>query len=157
MNQFGEVIKVKDNMAEIRVKKHTSCKNCGCCGMLTEMEGREVILEVENPIGATVGQIVRVTAEAQRVILASLLVYVLPVIVLVVAMYFTQQAAFNMGYGESAEIAGIIGGLGAMVLVFGVIRLLDKKISDTREFKPVITEVVPEEMWEEFIQEGKHS
>lgn len=154
MNQFGEVIKVEDNMAEIRVKKHSSCKNCGCCGLLTEMEGQEVTLEVENPIGARVGQIVRVTAEAQRVILASLVVYVVPVIALVIAMYITQQVVINMGYGESAEIAGIGGGLGAMLLVFGIIRLLDKKISDTREFKPVITEVVPEELWEEFMQEG---
>lgn len=152
MNQFGQVLRVKDNMAEIRVKKHSSCKNCGCCGILSDIEGQEVTLEVENPVGARVGQIVRISAEAKRVILASLVIYVFPVIALVVAMYFTQEAAFTMGYGESAEILGIGGGLGAMVLAFFLIRLLDRKVSQSQEFKPVITEVVPEEMWEDFLQ-----
>ncbi len=105
-------------------------------------------MEVPNPIGAKVGEFVRISVETDKVILASLIVYVLPVIVLVIAMYITQQVAISSGYQETAEVISIGVGLGAMALVFLILRLLDKRIARTKKFKPRITEIVPEDQVE---------
>lgn len=148
MEHVGEVYEVNNGTAKIKVKRHSSCTSCGGCGILTAGGDKEVSMEVPNPIGAKVGEIVRISVETDKVILASLIVYVLPVIVLVIAMYITQQVAINSGYLETAEVMSIGVGLGAMVLVFLIIRLLDKRIARTRKFKPRITEVVPEDQLE---------
>ncbi len=154
MNQFGQVLEVQeDNNAQIMVKKHAACKNCGACGFLTKTEAAEVIMEVSNPIGAKAGEIVKITAEGKKVLLASLIVYIIPIIALVAAMYTGQEVAINMGR-EDYELIGVIAGLGAMAGVFVIVRFLDKKIEESKKFKPVITEVVTEEEWEKFLGEG---
>ncbi len=150
MEQVGEVYEVNDDdgMAKIRVKKHSSCKSCGGCGILSAGGGTEVTMEVPNPIGAKVGEFVRISVETNKVILASLIVYVIPVIALVIAMYITQRVAIGSGYTETAEVMSIGVGFVAMVLTFAVIRILDKRIEKTRKFKPAITEIVPEDQLE---------
>ncbi len=150
MEHVGQVYEINDEngTAVIKVKRHSTCKSCGGCGILTSGEDNEMSMEVPNPVGAKVGEFVRISVETQKVILASLIVYVLPVLVLVVAMYITQQVAFSRGLEETAEVISIGVGLGAMALFFLTLRLLDKRIARTRKFKPQITEVVPEEEME---------
>lgn len=149
MEHVGEVYEVNDEgTAKIKVKRHSSCKSCGGCGILTSGEDKAVSMEVPNPIGAKVGEFVRISVETDKVILASLIVYVLPVIVLVIAMYITQQVAISSGYQETAEVISIGVGLGGMALVFLILRLLDKRIARTKKFKPRITEIVPEDQVE---------
>ncbi len=154
MNQFGQVLEVQEgNSAKIKVRKHTACKNCGACGFLTKTDAEEVILEASNPIGAKIGEVVKISAEGKKVLLASLIVYIIPVIALVAAMYIGQQVAISMGR-EDFELIGVIAGLVAMAGVFVGIRFLDKKIEESQQFKPVITEIVSEEEWEKFMEEG---
>ncbi|UNC92943.1 SoxR reducing system RseC family protein [Candidatus Contubernalis alkaliaceticus] len=149
MEQVGEVFEVNDDgMAKIIVKKHSSCKSCGGCGILSAGGGTEVTIEVPNPVGAKVGEFVRIGVETNKVILASLIVYVIPVIALVIAMFITQKVAIGSGYQETAEVMSIGVGFLAMVLVFVVIRLMDKRIAQTRKFKPTITEIIPEDQLE---------
>ena len=154
MNQFGQVLEVQEDKATIKVRKHASCKSCGACGFLSKTDVEEVVLEAFNPIGAKKGEVVKVTAERRKVLLATLIVYVIPIIALVVAMYIGQQLAIGMGREDIHELVGIITGLGAMSAVFVGVRLVDKRIEKSQEFKPVIIEVVPEEEWAKFLEEG---
>ncbi|MDO9573897.1 MAG: SoxR reducing system RseC family protein, partial [Candidatus Contubernalis sp.] len=93
-------------------------------------------------------EFVRISVETNKVILASLIVYVIPVIALVIAMYITQRVAIGSGYTETAEVMSIGVGFVAMILTFAIIRILDKRIEKTRKFKPAITEIVPEDQLE---------
>lgn len=153
MDQVGKVCETGEDWARIKVQKHSSCKSCGRCGLLADSDGREVSLEVSNLIGAREGEFVKIALESKRVVLASIIVYIIPVIALVMAMYTAQQGAINAGHGESAELIGIIAGLGAMALVFGILRALDKKIEQTRKFKPVITAVLTDKELEKYYEE----
>lgn len=151
MDQYGEVLEVMEERAKIKVKRHSACKGCGRCGFASDMGKQDMILEVPNPVGAEVGEIVKISVEPKKVILASLLVYIVPVIALIAAMYISQKIAINLGYEEIYEVIGIIFGLGAMAVVFIVLRLLDKKISESQEFKPVISEIIPKEEYKDLL------
>ncbi len=153
MEQYGEVFEVMKDRAKIKVRRHSSCKSCGHCGFVSGKDNRDVLLEVLNPIGAKVGEIVRISVETKKVLLASLLVYIAPVIALVAVMYISQLAAISMGYEDIFEVIGIVAGLGAMAVVFIILKLLDRRFSESQEFKPVISEIIPEGEYEDFLEE----
>jgi hypothetical protein len=57
-------------------------------------------------------------------------------------------AAGPIGYAGNRDTIGAAAGIGALVLSFAVIRLIDRRVKVTGQFEPVISQVVGEEMAE---------
>ena len=64
MNQQGFIVEiVDDKTAKMRMQRHSACASCGKCAKLTS-ESQDLIVEVDNQIGAKVGDHVEVSNES---------------------------------------------------------------------------------------------
>lgn len=147
MEQFGEVISVKDKMALVRVRRHSACRDCGRCGMgIAGGEPVDPEIEVRNPIGARVGEVVRISMDTRQLLAASFLMYLLPVIGLILGIALGQWAVLELelAAGRGADLAGLGFGLFIMVLIYAFARRRGSKMAASSRFKPVAVAVVQE-------------
>ena len=117
MNQQGFIVEiVDDKTAKMRMQRHSACASCGKCAKLTS-ESQDLIVEVDNQIGAKVGDHVEVSMETVKVMKATMLAYILEV------------------------ISGLCGLL-CTFLSYLYLRKNDKKYRDSRDYIPVVVRIV---------------
>ena len=72
MNQQGFIIEiVDDTTAKMIMQRHSACASCGKCSKLSS-ECQDLVVEVDNSIGAKKGDHVEVSMEGVRVIKATI-------------------------------------------------------------------------------------
>lgn len=126
MERVGLVVGEEENdLARVQFRRHSLCEKCGQC------RGQdEVTQEVKNPIGAEEGDWVLVKVEDRSLVGASLTLYLLPLLALVLGYY----VGFSLG---GSETWGIGGGFFFMGLFYLMLRLRDKTL-EKEEFIPII-------------------
>ena len=68
MNQQGFILEiVDDNTAKMIMQRHSACASCGKCTKLSS-ECQDLVVEVDNAIGAKKGDYVEVSMESVRVL-----------------------------------------------------------------------------------------
>ncbi len=146
LEQFGEVISVDDATAVVKVRRHSACRECGRCGLgITGGEAIDPVVEVNNPIGARVGQVVKITMDTKKMLLVSFVVYLVPVLSLILGIILGQFMIDSLelaAEGRTGEIASIVLGIFLMVVTFVFIRRWDKKVGSSARFKPVAVSIV---------------
>ena len=119
MTGEGTVIRIKGDTATVSVRKASACSHdCSECSTCTAPVFET---EVYNPIGAKPGDKVVIEADTKKILLLSLLVYMLPVMLFICA----AVACEAMGLG------GVVTALtfGCMILIWiFLIRIANKKI-----------------------------
>lgn len=124
MTQDAIVTKVfGDGMAEVVVTRSTACgNNCGNCESCIFQN--ELKTRARNLVGARPGQKVIIESQSSKIYKATLLVYILPIL-LVVAGYIIAAAA---GAGEGICILASFPGLaaGGAIIVLSQKRKKDK-------------------------------
>jgi positive regulator of sigma E activity len=79
MKEIGMVSKVLNELnAEVEIKESPACVKCGMC--MFKSTGN-IKLEVTNPVGAKAGDQVEIDLPEAKVILSSMLIFILPLIV----------------------------------------------------------------------------
>ena len=138
MNEYGTVIGTHDGKAVVRIKRHAACGDCKACALgvsnLSELD-----VDVDNSLGAEVGDHVRVEMQTPDVLKAAFLVYTIPLFALmtgIVSVYFITKRT-----GAPNEALMIAAGAVLMVLSGFFVRSRDKKIRETTDFTPKMTEV----------------
>ena len=83
MEQQGYIIEVIDKKtAKLKMQRHSACASCGKCA--TTSEKKDIIVEVDNTLGAKVGDKVKVNMETVNVLKAAAIVYIVPLVALLV-------------------------------------------------------------------------
>ena len=110
MNQQGFIIDiVDDRTAKMIMQRHSACASCGKCSKLSS-ECQDLVVEVDNSIGAKKGDRVEVTMEGVNVIKATLLAYLVPLIFLFVGIVLTYYILNYINFsGEIEVISGVVG------------------------------------------------
>lgn len=143
MEQQGYIIEIVDSKtAKLKMERHSACAACGKCASTSEKQ--DVIVEVDNSIGARVGDRVSVNMESMNVLKAAAIVYILPLIGLIggtIATYYILQAIGSINNSEL--ISGAVG-LTLMLLTFLILKFNDKKFRDSREYIPIVTKILLE-------------
>ena len=86
MNQDGYIVEVvEEDTAIMRMMRMSAWSKCGKC-MTVSSESEEILVEVDNSIGAKVGDHVMVSMEHINVMKATFLVYVIPMVLLIVGI-----------------------------------------------------------------------
>ncbi len=127
---FGIVTQVKGKTAKVRFQRSPQCSHCGAC--LTAGE-HEMELELNNPVGAKVGDSVRVSLSPKRVVQASLLAYAIPLALLIAGVW--------IGSGVS-DWFGLVLGIAACGVSYVILRFVEKHSRDKNRFKPRIDAVI---------------
>ncbi|QJA09419.1 SoxR reducing system RseC family protein [Romboutsia sp. CE17] len=144
MNQQGYIIEIVDNKtAKLKMQRHSACASCGKCQTLSS-ESKEILVEVDNSIGAKPGDHVEVNMENMNVLKATALAYAVPLIFLLVGTivsYFMLDMIISTQGIIVELISGIIG-IMLMLLSYVILKKNDSKFRDSRKFIPVITKII---------------
>ncbi len=136
MRQKASVIEVKDSLARVRVLRSAMCegcenrsegKSCACSVMLGA--AREMIVDVQNPLGARVGDDVEIETETGSVLGYAALVFLLP---LGGALLFYLVGARLFSSDGAAWLCALIGLAISFLPAFLFDRAKRKKLPDIR-------------------------
>ncbi len=144
MNQQGYIIEIVDNItAKLKLKRHSACASCGKCA--TTSEEKDIIVEVDNTIGAKVGDRVEVNMETINVLKATFIVYTIPLIALLIGTVGTFYGLNAVNFNGNIEIISAIVGLIFTIIVFLILKKNDKKFRDSKEYIPIVTRIIVSE------------
>ena len=142
MNQEGYIVEILDeNTAVLRMMRMSACAKCGKC-MSASSESEEILVEVDNAIGAKVGDHVVVSMEHINVMKATFLVYVIPMVLLIVGIVGSYYALNAIGFAGPTEVVAAVIGIALMGLSYIYLKINDKKFKESREYVPVVTKIL---------------
>lgn len=141
MNQQGYIIEIIDEKtAKLKMQRHSACAACGKC--VTSSEKKDIVVEVDNTIGAKVGDHVEVNMESINVLKATAIAYIIPLVALLVGTIGTYYALERTSLGINIEIISGIVGIVFMLITFFMLKKNDKKFRDSKEYIPIVTRVL---------------
>jgi len=123
IEERGIVVEVKPGRALVETTRSAACDSCGArhaCGCMSG--GREARVWVEDPLQVSPGDQVVIAVPEGTVLRASVLVYLVPVMALVLGALLGNGLAPSLGFSPDLGAAGL--GLLAMVLAFLASRFL---------------------------------
>ncbi len=131
MKEVGVVHSIKGSFAIVRFQRKTACENCNMC--LKPREEMYVELRLKNTLNAKIGDAVEVTMGQRSVLTASFIVYVIPLILMGIAIACT----FKLETWISLVIS-----FSALLLGFGGVAIADRFIIRKRkDYFPFMTAI----------------
>lgn len=140
MNEQGYIVEIVDSVtAKLKLKRYSACASCGKCA--TTSESKDIIVEVDNTIGAKVGDRVEVNMETVNVLKAAFIAYTIPLAALLIG---TVGAFYILSYMNINNIEVISGGVGLTftLLSFLMLKKNDSKFRESKEYIPIVTRVI---------------
>ncbi len=137
--EHGVVVATEAGDAWVQTRRKTACGGCneqsGCgVGAIDRWLGlRATVVRVANPDGATVGEEVRIGLDERALVIASGVVYLLPLLGLLLGGVLTQWWIAPMSEWPLAAGAA----LGFVAALAGA-RRLSKRLAEDLRYKPVI-------------------
>lgn len=141
MEQQGYIVGiVDDKTAKMKMQRHSACASCGKCA--TTSEKKDILVEVDNSVGAKVGDRVVVNMESVNVLKAAAIVYLLPLVGLLVGTIVTYYILQSLGNISNIETLSGVVGLALMLVSFFILKKNDSKFRDSREYIPIVTKII---------------
>lgn len=135
MKQYGMVLRTDGKLAQVSVRQHSACAQCGKCDM--SHESKDLTVSAVNIAGAAAGDMVRLEMAQRDVMAAGLIIYVLPLVVMFIG------AAVGQALSGQAVAAGF--GFGGLALTYAFIHWrLEPKLRADQRYNISITQVVDE-------------
>ena len=142
MNEAEGIVKeIKNKKALVLTDKQSMCGQCsakGFCDMLGG--GKEVLSETLNPVGAKVGDMVRIGVPFGVITKASMVVYMIP------AIGLTGGAAIGYFLGKlynfDINLSTLIGSLVCLGVSMITVRFASDSLSRKPSFQPEIIKII---------------
>lgn len=141
MNQQGYIIEIVDEKtAKLKMQRHSACAACGKC--VTSSETKDIVVEVDNSIGARVGDHVEVNMDNVDVLKATVIAYIVPLASLLVGTIGTYFVLDFLEVKSGIEIISAVVGLLLTAITFVIIKKNDRKFRDSRAYIPIVTRIL---------------
>lgn len=141
MNQHGYIVEIVDSVtAKLKLKRHSACASCGKCA--TTSEEKDIIVEVDNTIGAKVGDRVEVNMETVNVLKAAFIAYTIPLVALLLGTVGTFYFLKMISITNNIEIISGLVGLIFTFISFLILKKNDKKFRESKEYIPIVTRII---------------
>ena len=142
MRQTGKVIETKGKKAVVRFVRSDACGHCNACFRLGS---NEADIDIDNALNAQIGDLVGIEMHAKSVLKASLILYGVPLVALLVGAFIGSLQG-----DVYAALGGVLFAAGA----FFILRALEPKFSRMTEFKPRMVEIIEQTEEPERANEG---
>lgn len=126
--------------AVVRIRRSSACAHCDSRGACKVISDRDMMVEVDNGVGAQKGDRVEISVPARSLLKLSLLVYFLPIVALVGGAYAGSEFIGPLGPGPT--FGAIMVGGGAMALAFYLLRGFDKRAGSGMSYSPRINRIL---------------
>ena len=140
MIETGQVIAEKGQQAVVRIQRKKACEHCGMCKK--GEEGMEITLD--NALGAKEGDRVEIAMGDRMVLNASVIVYAIPLLFLLMGAALGYIFSPALGIGER-DLAAAISGIVFTALSYSIVRTIDKRVSEKKGYRPRITRILDKE------------
>lgn len=125
MERVGRVVKVHDGMADLEVRKVSSCgTNCASCSAACEQPPQ--VIKVLDTLQVKPGDFVEVKADSSRVLKFMLALYGIPLLFLIVG-FVVGHSYFLSINSPNYELLSLLVGVIAMAVGALIVRAIDKK------------------------------
>jgi sigma-E factor negative regulatory protein RseC len=141
IEEEGIVVETHDDLAKVAILKKSACEACAAAGVCNPGGEDQSFMEASNPLGARKGQKVKVVLAPQVYLKASIILYGLPMTVFIAAAIIAKNVAEKYA-AASSDLWAFIAGTVCMIVSFVFIRRYNNKVEKTREYKPVIVEIL---------------
>ena len=131
----GLVIEVIDDVAKIKVGRHSDCSNCGACP-----GNNSVIISANNKVGAKVGQRVVFEVKEVNVLIGAFVVFILPLIAAFIGVLLGRFIGKYIGF--NINVFQIIGGIIAFLLSMIFVKLFDRSATGSEKSQPTIIRIL---------------
>lgn len=143
--EHGTIVELKSaEIASVLCQKQSACQHCpssGACQIGDD--GKSMLVEAFNPIGAEVGDRVKVVTSTKHFLQSSFVLYIIPIIGLLIGAIAGQVIGEQVDLGIDPKLLSALLGVAFMVGTFLCIRVGTRALK--REiFMPRITVVQPE-------------
>ncbi len=140
IEEEGIVVEVDGGVAKVAILKKSACESCAAAGVCHP--GDQSYLEASNPLGAKKGQKVKVVVAPQVYLKATIILYGIPMAALVGAAILGKNLAMKYLGEANSDLWAFAAGMACMLVSFIFIRMYNKKVEKTQEYKPVIVEIL---------------
>lgn len=141
MEQQGYIVGIIDEKtAKLKMQRHSACASCGKC--TTTSEKKDIVVEVDNSIGAKLGDRVAVNMESMNVLKAVGIAYIFPLISLLIGTIGTYYVLQLIENTKNIEVISSTVGIIIMVISFFILRKNDSKLRESRQYIPIITKII---------------
>ena len=141
MEQQGYIVGIIDEKtAKLKMQRHSACASCGKC--TTTSEKKDIVVEVDNSIGAKLGDRVAVNMESMNILKAVGIAYIFPLIGLLIGTIGTYYVLQLIENTKNIEVISSTVGIIIMVISFFILRKNDSKLRESRQYIPIITKII---------------
>lgn len=142
--EIGEVCKVSTRTVEIRVNPSEDCGNCGAKSSCHAVSGisKDRFVTALDPFGLKIGQRVKINLQSKNLIKASIVIFVLPLIGLLlgaIAGFYIAEIKDYPGYSDLYSVIG--GSLGLGITILGL-RSYNKRLEKADQYYPTVVEIM---------------
>lgn len=143
MREIGKVIDCNNNIAKVKVTKHSACSKCDReCPLSNsdQHEQKEMIFKVKDKIGANKGDKVSIELENKNLVFSSLLMYLMPILNMIIGYFFGKW--FGIQYNVlNAEFAGVLGTVLFLGLSYFLLKIINSKLKNSNSIDPKLVKI----------------
>jgi sigma-E factor negative regulatory protein RseC len=143
IEEEGIVVETEGDLAKVAVLKKSACEACAAAGVCHPGGADDSYLEASNPLGARKGEKVKVVVAPQMYLKASIILYGVPMAALIAGAILGKNVAGRYGASGNSDLWAFLAGMACLGISFFFIRMYNKKVERTAEYKPMITEILP--------------
>jgi sigma-E factor negative regulatory protein RseC len=143
IEETGTVVELRGKqIAMVVCEKSSLCEHCATSGAChIGDDGRARMVEAYNPLGAAVGDKVRVAVSTRTFLQSGFIVYIVPLLALVVGAVVGRLAGEALVNGPDPDLLSAIFAVFFMIGSFLVIRVGSRALS-AEAFRPQITAIL---------------
>ena len=147
IEEIGTVVELKSKLnAVVMCQKSSLCENCatnGHCALGDDDKTR--LIEVQNPLGATVGEQVRIATTTKSFLQSSFLLYIVPLIALVIGAIVGKLIGENLAVGINPDLLSAVFGVFFMIGSFVLLRVGTSALLQ-ENYMPKIIEILRDDI-----------
>ena len=126
---------LQDNLAEVKVGRHSDCMACGAC------PGAEnIVVTAINELHAKVGQRVEFEVREVNIVIGAFVCFIMPLIVAAIGVFVGRWVSTPLGF--DIVQSEIVGGIAAFLIALVGVKLFDRSLSNKENAKPKIISIL---------------
>jgi sigma-E factor negative regulatory protein RseC len=141
--ETGKVLEILEGgTAKVLVQRRKWCDHCSSKKFCNPPEeGEEFTIEVDNAVGADVGDVVEIGLARGTLLIASLWAYFIPALLFIVGISIGYLYLSRFIVVLNREILGLIAGILLLALSLAILRVVNNWLGRKKIFHPTITSI----------------
>lgn len=146
IEEIGTVVELRGkHLVMVLCQKSSMCEHCATSGAChIGDDGRARMVEARNPLGAAIGDRVRVAVSTRSFLQSGFLVYIAPLIALVIGAVVGKLVGERLSGGPNPDLLSAIFGIFFLVGSFLLLKVGSRALS-ADAFRPQIVAILGED------------